>query len=106
MSLTLVRGIALSSRSEPDPGVQFGEHFFGQGEVPGRQAGRPLGIPRDDRLGQFGMLVHSPPPDFGGVGLGVEAEADLPADPGTQPGQPRVVRGLRDRPVQGLVGEV
>jgi hypothetical protein len=30
MSLTLVTGIAFSSRSEPDPGVQLGEHFVGQ----------------------------------------------------------------------------
>jgi hypothetical protein len=30
MSLTLVIGIGISSRSEPNPGVQLGEHFLGQ----------------------------------------------------------------------------
>jgi hypothetical protein len=51
------------------------------------------------------MLVHGPPPYLGGIGLGVEAEADLPADPGAQLGKPLVVRRPGDRLVQRLVGE-
>src|SRR4029077_15925777 len=105
MSLTLVMGIAFSSRSDPDPGMQRGEHLLGQREVPRGQAGRPLGVACDDRLGQFGMLVHGPPPYLGGIGLGVEAEADLPADPGAQLGKALVVRRPGDRLVQRLVGE-
>ena len=40
-------------------------------------------LPALYRLGQLGMLMHGPPPYLGRVGLGVEAEADLTADPGT-----------------------
>jgi hypothetical protein len=38
------------------------------------------------------MLVQGPVPDLGGVGLGVEAEADLPADARASESGPRPVR--------------
>ena len=64
--------------------MQFGEHFLGQREMLGGYLRGPLRAGRDHRLGQFGMLPEGAVPDLGRVRLRVEAEADLPPDPGAQ----------------------
>ena len=67
------------------------------------QPGGAVGFPRDDRLGQGGMPPQRPAAHLGRVRFGVEAEADLSADPRGQLGEPGVVRGAGDRLVQRVV---
>ena len=84
-------------------GAQLGERVVGEREMTVGQAGGAVGFPRDDRLGQSGMLPQRPAAHLGRVRFGVEAEADFPADPRGQLGQPGVVRGAGDRLVQRVV---
>ena len=83
--------------------LQFGEHVLGEREMAGGQPGGASGIPHDDRLGERGMLAQRPAAHVGRVRLGVEAQADFPADPRGQVNEAGVVRGAGDRLVQGVV---
>ena len=78
-------------------GAQLGERFVGEREMTVGQPGGTIGFSRDDRLGDGGVLPQRPAAHLGRVRLGVEAEADLAADPRGQVNQAGVVRGAGDR---------
>src|ERR1700722_20645723 len=69
------------------------------------QVGGGVGVAADDGLGQGWMLMQRALPYLRRVGLGVEAETDLPPGLRAEVDEARVVRRERDRPVQGMVGE-
>ncbi len=70
----------------------------------GGQRGRLVRVPVDDGLGQYRVLVQRPAADLRAVGLSLEPEADVVPDAQAEVGQVRVVRGVRDGPVQRQVG--
>src|ERR1700740_454628 len=76
-----------ASSAKAYTGWPLGEHVLGEQEVGGGAFAREHRVPRDDSVGEPGMLAQGPVPELVGVGLGVEAEADLPADAGAAGGQ-------------------
>jgi hypothetical protein len=97
-------GIGLSG-PQVQAGAHLGERALGQREVGCGLDGGPGGVSRDDRVGERRVLAQRPLTHLRRIRLGVEAQADLPADARGQVDKALVVGRPGDRLVQGVIGD-
>ena len=83
--------------------MQRPEHLLSEREMAGSLPRGEFRASLDDRLGERRVLTESALAGLRRGRLGVEAEVDLPADPGAQLDQAAAVRGGSNRLMQGVI---